>query len=88
MIFSDSTRRTFTKVMCMVQNAVSDGLKEGKTKAQQKSMVQQSIPRLQLWFEVLFAAYEVKKIIAPDSVLRLGDWEADYLLSQGRRNLR
>lgn len=67
MIFSESNRRTLAEVMYSVQNAVKDGLKEEKTKDQQQSSVQNSIPRLQLWFIVLLAAYEVKRNIAPDS---------------------
>jgi hypothetical protein len=80
MIFSESNGRTLHKIICLVQNAVKDGLKEGKTKDQHQSLVQNSIPRLQLWFKVLLTAHEVKRNIAPDRVVRLGDWEADYLL--------
>jgi hypothetical protein len=80
MIFSESNGRTLHKIICLVQNAVKDGLKEGKTKDQHQSLVQNSTPRLQLWFKVLLTAHEVKRNIAPDRVVRLGDWEADYLL--------
>jgi hypothetical protein len=88
MIFSKGNGRTLHKIICLVQNAVKDGLKERKRKNQHKSWVQTLIPRMQLWLIVLLAAYEVKKPTVPDSVVRLGEWEADYLLSQGRGNLR
>jgi hypothetical protein len=88
MIFSAGNRRTLHEIICLVQNAVTDGLKQAKTKDQQKSLVQNSTLWLQLWLELLLASYEVEETIEPDSVVRLGDCEADYLLSQGRGNLR
>ena len=88
MIFSEGNGRTLHKIICLVQSAIKDGLKERKTKNQQQSLVQNSIPRLQLWFKVLLTASAVKTNIAPDRVVQLVNWEADYLLSQGRKNLR
>jgi hypothetical protein len=60
MLFSENARRTIDKKMLTVHDLIKQCLQEGKTEDQHQSLVQNSIPRLQLWFEVLLAADEVK----------------------------